>query len=241
MHPLRWLTLPLLGALWAGAPGAARADLLAFECDDGASVTLSYVDSSPEFVLENELGECNQAPIGDWNRVGLAETTDAASVDAVGFVRSDDGFVLEVTSELALEVDDDEFATLGTLVEGHARFRAPEADDDLPADVILEVAREGDLEDTELSLAVVGPGVDLFEDLDDEADGELHFPVELEPGEEYRAVLIAGAALTDTAAGSQTLRARVDVPAPEPGAALLLGAGALVLAGAAGCRRRPPP
>lgn len=126
-------------------------------------------------------------------------------------------------------------------MEGHARFRAPEADDDLPADVILEIAREGELEATELSFAVVGPGVDLFEDLDDEEDGELHFPVELEPGEDYRALLIAGAALTDTAAGSQTLRVRVDVPAPEPAATLLLGAGALVLAAAARCRRRRTP
>jgi len=126
-------------------------------------------------------------------------------------------------------------------VEGHARFRAPGADDDLPADVILEIAREGELEDTELSLAVVGPGVDLFEDLDDDEDGELRFSVELEPGEDYRAVLIAGAALTDTASGSQTLRVRVDVAAPEPGAPLLLGAGALVLAGAARPRRRRRP
>jgi len=241
VRSLRPLTVLLLGGLSAGAPGVARADLLPFECDDGASVTLSYVDSSPEFQLENELGECNQAPVGDWNRVGLAEATDAATVDAVGFVRSDDGFALEVTSELALEVEDDELAALGVLVEGHARFRAPDADDDLPADVILEIAREGELEDTELSLAVVGPGVDLFEDLDDDEDGELRFSVELEPGEDYRAVLIAGAALTDTASGSQTLRVRVDVAAPEPGAPLLLGAGALVLAGAARPRRRRRP
>jgi hypothetical protein len=65
--------------------------------------------------------------------------------------------------------------------------------------------------------------------------------VELEPGEDYRAVLIAGAALTDTASGSQTLRVRVDVPAPEPGATLLLGTGALVLAGTARCRHRRKP
>ncbi len=232
-----WPAIPFLVAAWVAAASPARAELLPLECDDGASVSLTYLDSSPEFEQRDELDECNEAPVGDWNRLGLVEQTDAASVDALGFVRSEDGLVLEVSSQLALEVEDDELASIVALVEGEARFRAPEADEDVAAEVIVEISRSGELEEAELSLAVVGPGVDLFEDLDDE-QGELRFPVELEPDEDYRAVLVAGGALTDTGSGSHSLRFRVDVLAPEPAAPLLLGAGALVL-GVAGFRARP--
>ena len=238
MRSLGFLTISFLVTAWAGAGSLARAELLPLECDGGASVSLTYLDSSPEFEHQDELGECNEAPVGDWNRVGLAQQTDAATVDAVGFVRSEDGSVLEVANQLALDVESGELAEIVVLVEGEARFRAPEADDDVPADVILEIAREGELEEAELSLAVVGPGVDVFEDLDGEQDGELRFPVELEPGEDYRAILIAAGELSGTGSGSELLRLRVDVPAPEPAAPLLLGAGALVLGVARGFGRR---
>jgi hypothetical protein len=236
MRGLFGLSLACALAAWIGGASRARAELLPLACDDGASVSLSYVDSSPELEHEDELGECNQAPIGDWNRVGLVRETDVAAVDALGFVRSDDGFVLQVEGRLDLDVEDG-FAALVVAVEGEARFRAPEADEDVPAEVIVEIARDGEVEEAELSLAVLGPGVDLFEDLDDEAEGELRFPLELEPDEDYRAVLIAAGALTDTGSGSQSLRLRVDVPAPEPSAPLLVGAGACVL-GAAAARRK---
>jgi len=223
--------IPLLIGLLTLLAGAARGEPLPIACDDGASVVLLYVDSSPEFETQRELGECGPSAVGDWNRVGFVDETSAATVSAVGLVRSEDGFTLEVSNELELDVDD--FASISVAATGEARFRAPEADQDVQAEVILEIARSGELEEQELSLAVLGPGVDLFEDLDDEDDGELRFEVELEPDEEYRAILIAAAELSDTATGTHTLRARIEtVPVPEPAAALLLAAGALTLGGA---------
>jgi hypothetical protein len=220
-------------ALLAGGclAAAASSEPLPFECDDGASVVLAYVDSSPELEERSELGECGVSPIGDWNRVGFVLDTDAASVSVAGFVESEDGFTLEVGNELGLELEEDEDALVTALAIGEGRFRAPEADQDVQAEVILEIERSGDLEEQELSLAVIGPGVDLSEDLDDDPDGEQRFPVELEADEDYRAVLSAASELSNTGQGAHTLRVRVEtVPVPEPAAPALLAAGALTLA-----------
>lgn len=225
------MTPLLIGLLAVLAAGAARSEPLPIECDDGASVFLVYVDSSPEFEEQSELGECGESSIGDWNRVGFVAETSAATVSLLGLVRSEDGFTLEVSNEIELEVDD--FAAASVFASGEARFRSPDADEDVDAEVIVEIARTGELDVDELSLAVLGPGVDLFENLEDTEDGEVRFEVELEPDEEYRAILVAETAeLLDTVSGSQTLRVRVEtVPVPEPAGALLLGIGALTLGG----------
>lgn len=232
--------IPLLVGLIALLPsGAALGEPLPIECDDGASVVLVYFDISPESERKFEFGECGESSIGDWNRVGFEAETSAATVSALGLVRSEDGFTLEVSSEIELDVED--FAAVSVFAEGEARFRSPDADEDIDAEVIVEIARTGELDVDELSLAVLGPGVDLFENLEDVEDGEVRFEVELEPDEEYRAILVAETAeLFDTVSGSQTLRVRVEtVPVPEPAGALLLGVGALTLGGARRFYNRP--
>jgi hypothetical protein len=246
MGALRWIVLPALAATFAAAPGTAHADPLPLTCDEdelGVSVELIFADSSPEFEEQDELRECNQAPIGTWNSIVFADETDDSSVQVRGEARSEDGFVLTVENALDLDVDDGtfDFALVTLAVAAEARFRAPPGDDPIEAEVVVEILREGDLEDTELSLAVVGEDVDLTEDLDDEDVGELRFPVELEPDEEYRAVLVVGSALTDTGAGSQALRLRVDTVVPEAAAPLLLLAGGSVLALAGRRPRRSGP
>jgi len=223
-----------VATLAAAAP--SHADPLPLTCDEGelgVSVELLFADSSPELEEQDELRECNQASIGSWNSIVFADETGDSSVQARGEARSDDGFVLAVENALDLAVDDGplDFASVVVGVEAQAIFRAPPGDDPIEAEVIVEILREGDLEDTELSLAVAGENVDLSENLDDEGVGELRFPVELEPGEEYRALLVVGSALTDTGAGSQALRLRVESePVPDAAAPLLLLAGGAVLA-----------
>jgi hypothetical protein len=211
------------------APGAAFAQALPLECDDGASVVLTYFDSDLESELQSELDECNAAPIGDWNRAGFADETDAATVSAVGAVTSADGLVLRLENEISLAIESGEDATQTVLVEADADFTAPDGEDDLAAEIIVTLARTGELDESELSLAVVGDGVSLTEDLEELDDGEHRFTVELEPNETYTAFLVNASELSDTATGSQTLTFRVEVPVPEPGAAALLAAGAGVL------------
>lgn len=232
--------LSLLATVTLGGALPAGAELLPLECDDGASVILDYFDSDLELEHQSDTGECNMAPVGDWNRSGITPSSDAASASLLGLVRSPDGFTLEVSNEIALVVEDGEFAGASALVTGEARVRAPDRNDDVPTEVTFEIERAGELEEEELSLAFVGPGVDELEDLDELEDGEYVLDVELEPGEEYRLILFAGSALDDTGEGSHLVRARVDaIPAPEPAAALLLACGALVLRGAHLARHRP--
>jgi hypothetical protein len=226
----------LLSAAALLAPCVAFAQALPLECDDGASIVLTYLDSDLESELQSELDECNEAPIGDWNRAGFADETDAATVSAVGAVTSDDGLELRLENEIALDIEEDESATMAVLVEAEARFTAPEGEDDIPAEIVVNLARTGELDESELTLAVIGEGVSLSEDLDGEDDGELRFPVELEPEETYTAFLVSASELSDTTAGTQTLTFRVEIPVPEPGAPLLLAVGAATLAGA---RRGP--
>lgn len=248
MGGLRLIVFPALAAALAALAGTARAELLPLRCDEdglGVSVELLFSDSSPEFEQQDELRECNQAPVGTWNSIVFADETGDSSVQARGEASSEDGFVLTVGNALDLAVDDGTFdfalAVIG--VEAEARFRAPPGDEPVEAEVIVEILRDGALEQTELTLAVIGENVSLSEDLDDEGVGELRFPVELEPDEEYRAVLAVGSALTETGAGSQALRLRVEtVPVPDAAAPLLVLAGGAVLAlagrrGADGSRR----
>jgi hypothetical protein len=232
---MHWIAVPVIAAGLA-AGRASRADPLPLFCDEdelGVSVELLFTDSSPALEAPDELRECNAAPIGTWNSLVFSDETDASTVQARGETRSEDGFVLAVENALDLDVDDDffDFALVVLGVEAEAWFKAPPGDEPIEAEVIVEVLREGDLESTELSLSVVGEDVDLNEDLDDVGTGEHRFSVELEPEEEYRALLTVASRLDQTAAGSQTLRFRVEtVPAPEAAAPLLLLAGGAVLA-----------
>ena len=243
MNALRSFVLPAVAAGLAAA-GSAQADPIPLRCEEdelGVSVEMLFSDTSPEFEQQHELRECNQAPVGIWNSVGFADETDDSVVSALGEARSDDGFVLQVVNELDLVADDGTFdESLVTIaVQAQAIFDAPEGADPIDAEVVVELERTGELEGVDLSLAVVGEDVDLNEDLEDEPDGELRFPVELEPGEEYRAVVVANSRLDDTGAGTQTVRFRVEtVTVPEAGAPLLLAAGAAVLAAAGRARRR---
>jgi hypothetical protein len=220
----------LISAAVLLAPSLAFAQALPLECDDGASVVLTYLDTDLESELQSELDECNDAPVGDWNRAGFSDETDAATVSAVGAVTSDDGFELRLENEISLDIEDGEDATMTVLVEGEAKFTAPDGEDDVPAEIVVTLARTGELDESELSFAVVGEGVSLSEDLDDEDDGELRFPVDLEPEETYTAFLVSGSELSDTAAGTQTVRFRVELAVPEASAAwmMLAGAGAMI-------------
>ncbi|MDH3686935.1 MAG: hypothetical protein OEP95_11955 [Myxococcales bacterium] len=233
----------LVGAISPLAGPAARAELLPLFCDDsvGASAFLGYVDSSPELEEQDETTECGTAPVGTWAVVSYDDDTSAATVSARAEALSADGRVLEAINDLDLEVDDGifDFASVGVALGVEGRFEAPDSDDPVDAELIVEIIRSGGLEDTVLALLVEGPGVDVREDLDDEPAGELRFPVELEAGEEYRAILTADAALTETGQGAQALRFSVDVePVPEPAAAWLLVAGTFGLAASRLGRRR---
>lgn len=233
----------LVGVVSFLAAPAAHAELLPLSCDDstGASALLGYVDSSPEFEEQDETTECGAAPVGTWAVVSYDDDTRAATVSARAEALSADGLVLEAVNDLDLDVDDGifDFASVGVALVVEAGFEAPDSDDSVDAELIVEIIRTGDLEDTVLALLVEGPGVDVREDLDDEPAGELRFPVELEGGEEYRASLTADAALTESGQGAQALRFSVDVePVPEPAAAWLLVAGTFVLVASRSGRRR---
>ena len=223
-------SLPLAVAVLA-APGVPAQTVLTLECDDGASVVLSYLDSDFENELSSDLNECNEAPIGDWNRVGFVDSTGAADVSLVGAVTSEDGLELTLENAIALDIESGENAAAAVFVEAEARFTAPDgAEEDIPAQIVVTLAREGAFDDDELALAVLGEGVALTEDLDDEEDGELRFDVDLEPGEDYVAVLTNSGELSDDGDVTQTVSFRVEVnPVPEAESALMLAVGAAVL------------
>jgi hypothetical protein len=229
---MRFLLVSLLLALaLLAVPGRAPAQtVLPLECDDGASVVLSYLDSDFESELSTDLNECNDAPIGDWNRVGFVDDTGAATVNLVGAVTSKDGLELTLENEIALDIDSGENAAAAVFVEAEARFTAPEDDQDVPAEIVVTIARDGVLDDDEIDLAVVGQGVALAEELENEADGELRFEVSLEAGEDYIAVLTNTGELSANGDVTQTVSLRVEVnPVPEAASALMLGVGAAVL------------
>ena len=119
-------------------------------------------------------------------------------------------------------------------------FPPPESEEDeVPAEIVVTLARSGEFGGSNLALAVAGPGVLLDEDLDDEEDGEVRFDVDLEPEEDYTAVLTSTSELSDDADASQFMRFRVEVQAvPEPAGALLLLFGAAMMRAAR--RRRAP-
>jgi hypothetical protein len=244
VNALRSFVLPAVAAGLVVAAGSAQADPIPLRCEEdelGVSVEMLFSDTSPEFEEQSELRDCNQAPIGVWNSVAFADETDDSVVSVLGEARSDDGFVLEVVNELDLVADDGTFdESLVTIaVQAQAIFDAPEGADPIDAEVVVEIERTGELEGVDLSLAVVGEDVDFTEDLEDEPDGEQRFDVELEPGEEYRALVTANSRLDDTGAGAQTVRFRVEtVSVPEAGAPLLAAAGAAVLAAAGRTRRQ---
>jgi hypothetical protein len=236
-------SLPLAAAMLALPGGAAAQTLLPLECDEGASVVLAYLDSDFENELSSDLNECNEAPIGDWNRVGFVDSTGAADVSLVGAVSSEDGLELTLENEIALDIGSGENAAAAVFVEAEARFTAPEGDEDIPAEIVVTIARDGALDDDEIDLAVVGEGVALSEELENEEDGELRFPVSLEAGEDYAAVITNTGELSADGDVTQTVSLRVEVnPVPEAASALMLGVGAAVLCAArasAGSRRRP--
>jgi hypothetical protein len=226
-------SLPLAVAVLAVSGGAQAQTVLPLECDDGASVVLSYLDSDFENELSSDLNECNEAPIGDWNRVGFADSTGAADVSLVGAVSSEDGLELTLENEIALDIDSGENAAAAVFVEAEARFTAPEGDEDIPAEIVVTIARDGVLDDDEIDLAVLGEGVALTEELEDEPDGELRFEVSLEAGEDYAAVLTNTGELSADGDVTQTVSFRVEVtPVPEAASALMLGVGAAVLCAA---------
>lgn len=231
-------SLPLAAALVL--PGGAPAQTaLPLECDDGASVVLTYLDSDFTNELSTDLNECNEAPIGDWNRVGFVDSTDAADVSLVGAVsgvESGDGVELTLENEIALDIDSGENAGAAVFVEAEARFTAPEGDEDIPAEIVVTLARDGVLDDDEIDLAVAGEGVAFDEELEDDGDGEHRFPVSLEAGEDYIAVLTNTGRLSANGDVTQTVSMRVEVNlVPEAASALMLGVGAAVLCAA---RRR---
>ncbi|HVH08111.1 MAG TPA: hypothetical protein VNE71_19120 [Myxococcota bacterium] len=228
-------SLPLAAALVL--PGGAPAQTaLPLECDDGASVVLTYLDSDFSNELSTDLNECNESPVGDWNRVGFADSTGAADVSLVGAVTSEDGLELTLENEISLDIDSGENAAAAVFVEAEARFTAPEGDEDIPAEIVVTLARDGVLDDDEIDLAVAGEGVAFDEELEDDGDGEHRFPVSLEAGEDYIAVLTNTGRLSANGDVTQTVSMRVEVnPVPEAASALMLGVGAAVLCAA---RRR---
>jgi hypothetical protein len=231
------------GALAAAALAAhgarAQTTLLPLECDDGATVAFTYFDTDLENEVQTDADECNVAPIGDWNRSGFTDETDAAAVSLVGAVSSEDGLELELENSISLAIEDGEDATATLLVSADVQFTAPESEEEeIPAEIVVTLERAGEFGGSNLALAVTGPGVALAEDLDDEADGEVRFEIDLEPEEDYTAVLTSTSELSDDADASQILRFRVEVEAvPEPGAALLLGVGGMAMLGARHHRR----
>ena len=221
------------------AHGARAQTLLPLECDDGATVAFTYFDTDFENETQNDNDECNMAPIGDWNRSGFADETDAADVSLVGAVSSEDGLELELENSISLAIEDGEDATATLLVSADVSFTAPESEEgEVPAEIVVTLARSGEFGGSNLSLAVVGDGVALAEDLDDEEDGEVRFQVDLEPEEDYTAVLTSTSELSDDANASQVMRFRVEVEAvPEPAGALMLCIGCMAMLGAQRFRR----
>jgi hypothetical protein len=233
------LTFGAVAAVVVPVTAASGQTLLPLECDDGASVAFTYFDTDFENETQTDLDECNEAPIGDWNRSGFADETDAATVSLVGAVSSEDGLELELENSISLLIEDGEDATATLLVSADVRFTAPESEEDeVPAEIVVTLARSGEFDESSLALAVVGDGVSLTEDLDDEEDGEVRFEVDLEPEEDYTAVLTSTSELSDDADASQLLRFRVEVETvPEPGQMLMLCIGGMAMLGARRSRR----
>jgi hypothetical protein len=231
------LAFGALAAAALAAHGARAQTLLPLECDDGATVAFTYFDTDFENETQNDNDECNMAPIGDWNRSGFADETGAADVSLVGAVSSEDGLELELENSISLAIEDGEDATATLLVSADVSFTAPASEEEeIPAEVVVTLTRTGEFGGSNLSLAVLGQGVALTEDLDDEEDGEVRFPVDLEPEEEYTAVLTSTSELSDDADASQIMRFRVEVEAvPEASAVWMLLTGAGVMSAA---RRR---
>ena len=221
------------------AHGARAQTLLPLECDDGATVAFTYFDTDLENETQNDADECNVAPIGDWNRSGFADETGAADVSILGAVSSEDGLELELANAISLAIEDGEDATATLLVSADVQFTAPASEEEeIPAEIVVTLVRTGEFGGSNLALAVAGSGVALTEDLDDAEDGEVRFPVDLEPEEDYTAVLTSTSELSDDADASQLLRFRVEVEAvPEPGAVLLLCVGGMIMLGARHHRR----
>jgi|GEM_PF-5945481 len=237
----RPLAAALAGVAWLLAAPAAAQEALVLECDDdrlGGSTLITFADSSPEFQVEEAIQDCDAVP-GTWSAVSLVDETDDSTVDAAVSVSSDAQQTLEVRAEAALEVEDDflDFGSVALGAEAEALFDTPESeDDDVLVDVVVELEREGDFEDDELSIAIEGPSTDFDENLEDLPNGVTRFPVELEPDEEYVMFVTFGGLLDETSAAAWTLRVRLETtPVPEPSAVALACTGAAVLCAA---RRR---
>ena len=233
-----------LGAAFAAAPPSAAwcQERLGLACDSdrlGASTAITYVDSSPTFRVADALRECGPTP-GPWSSVLFATETDAASVQASADVASEADDVLRVHMAASLLVDDGplDFASVAVGAEAEAFFTAPDGGADVPADVVLEIEREGRLDGEVLRLRVTGPSVDSSEDLEERPDGTTRLPLRLEPGAEYAARVTSAGTRVDSGSASRSLRLHVElVSVPEPSGPWLVATGSLALAAVRALRR----
>lgn len=244
MRPRRHAAFASLG--WASALLAAPAwsqATLPLECHDddvvGASTVITYIDASFEHNEEDDLRKCGPSP-GPWSSVAFATDTHAASVQSNADVTSEAVDVVRVHIDATLDVGDDffDFADVGLLAEAEAFFTAP--DDEVDAELVVELERESDFENADARVRVDGPSVDLQESLDDLPDGETRFPLgTLEPGEKYVMHVTSAGTLFESDSASRTIRVRVEAtPVPEPAQALLACTGAALLAAARRARGR---
>jgi len=223
-----------LGA--ASLPSAARAGtpmtLLQLECDPsfGSWATASYEDSrGPRYSwVADSFPDCLSEEF--WNG-GAGHHEDGPFTYREREEITSDGTSVTVLVELELGVPEDAWAMLAVDAGADGLFHAPPPGGPgtglAPATLVFEIERSGVLTEGSLFGRVTGPGVDLRAYLDALPDGVHELAALLEPGATYDVDVHASGMLDTTGSGSQ--RVTFYVLAPEPGAPLLLLAGAAAL------------
>jgi hypothetical protein len=226
----------LVGLLGMGVPTPSAAGIgrLAIECDPAYGAGGTFTTAIGAYpTIGDDFPHCGSFP--DLAAFGDHGSQDGASWRSHGEVISD-GTSVTARTELELSLPEGMGGSVRLVTEFTGLFRTPPEPNPVPVDLVFEIARSGGFDEGSVQ-AILGPGLGSLGSLDSLPDGEHHFPRELDPDATYGVTLAIDGTLLGTGAGAREI---TFYALPEPARALLLAAGAGVLALAARARQRNP-